>query len=628
MKAEPIQIDPLFYPRCQFCVPIYQRQYVWSREKQLEPFWLDIKQKAIGRLNGTPNQNAHYLGAIVLASSDFSVKRVPVRHIIDGQQRLTTIQLFMCAFRDVAKANGLETLANDMGRYLRNQDPHRMEDPDVEIFKLWPTKADRDIFKDIVSFEDVIKVKGKYSHFFNNRGKLMTGGKTPNLFKAYIHFNEWIQEFLIKNDDVEDRFDKQTRLTALWQALLEDFKIVSIQLEAGDDAQVIFNTLNGRGEALLAADLIRNSIFYRIQGTEKKREQTYELHWSPFEDRFWFEDEKQGRYKKPRIEFFMANFLAAKTSNEVKVSTLFNEYQNFIGTKVYPSVEEELQDLAVYRPLYKALVSQETGNPALPIYQLGKLLGPWDISTISPLVLRIAVEASESEQRLMFATLFSFIVRRTVCEYTNKGYNKFFLQILKHLTMTEFSNKSLEDYLLKQTADISTWPTLAEFERAWLSKPLYRILTPMRVRAILEAIEQVKRTRFNEEIQLKGTLTVEHIMPVTWQNHWPLPNGEKPTQEQISAALFADEGGDSIESMIAKRKRLCNTIGNLTLLTQPLNSKVSNGPFEDKKKHIAGQSALALNRDLQSYQTWSEDEIVQRGRELFQLAATVWVRPE
>lgn len=77
------------------------------------------------------------------------------------------------------------------------------------------------------------------------------------------------------------------------------------------------------------------------------------------------------------------------------------------------------------------------------------------------------------------------------------------------------------------------------------------------------------------------------------------------------------------------RARLINAIGNLTLLTQELNSSISNGPFEAKAKAIVADSDLRLNAWLRTppIPEWSEDAIVARGEELFKIASSIWQRP-
>ena len=150
MKTDSVILGHLFYHRHRFAVPIYQRHYIWNRDKQWEPFWLDVRNKALERLEGRERRYDHYMGAVVLeAGSGYTTRKVPTLLVIDGQQRLTTIQLFLAALRDAALENGCERVAGDLERYIFNTDEHLMEEPEVERFKLWPTRYDREQFSDI-----------------------------------------------------------------------------------------------------------------------------------------------------------------------------------------------------------------------------------------------------------------------------------------------------------------------------------------------------------------------------------------------------------------------------------------------------------------------------------------------
>jgi uncharacterized protein with ParB-like and HNH nuclease domain len=121
---------------------------------------------------------------------------------------------------------------------------------------------------------------------------------------------------------VEDETPKELKLDAIWQSLLEEFKVVEIVLDEGDDAQVIFETLNDRGEPLLAADLVRNNIFQRADARGEDAEGLFKKHWKPFEHPSWSAMEKQGRYKKQRIEFFLANYIASQIAADVTITKL------------------------------------------------------------------------------------------------------------------------------------------------------------------------------------------------------------------------------------------------------------------------------------------------------------------
>ena len=150
---------------------------------------------------------------------------------------------------------------------------------------------------------------------------------------------------------MENGIPQELKLDAIWRSLLEEFKIVEIVLDEGDDAQVIFETLNERGEPLLAADLVRNNVFQRADAAGEDAETLFANHWKPFEEDFWNFQERQGRYKKPRIEFFLANFISGKIAGEVTLSKLFSEYKAFLRpqggnlSSRYPTVEAEIKEL-------------------------------------------------------------------------------------------------------------------------------------------------------------------------------------------------------------------------------------------------------------------------------------------
>src|SRR6202158_6439954 len=86
---------------------------------------------------------------------------------------------------------------------------------------------------------------------------------------------------------------------------------IVIDLQEGDDPQVIFETLNARGEPLLPADLLKNYIFLRAARANEDQELLYKEFWSRFDDTFWREEVKQGRLVRPRSDLFMQHFLAS-----------------------------------------------------------------------------------------------------------------------------------------------------------------------------------------------------------------------------------------------------------------------------------------------------------------------------
>jgi len=164
--------------------------------------------------------------------------------------------------------------------------------------------------------------------------------------------------------------------------------------------------------------------------------------------------------------------------------------------------------------------------------------------------------------------------------------------------------------LLEQTAHSRLWPDDHVFKKAWLELPAYHALKRARLRMVLEAIEVAYRTEKSEKIDLDEVLTVEHLLPQAWRNHWE-----------------STDGKDSVTCAEERDARL-HRFGNLTLLTKKLNPSISDSGWTTKHPEICQQSALALNRELQKQTTWDEDHIEDRSRELLRRAFTLWPRPQ
>ncbi len=652
MKAGPVEIGTLLQNRNRYCVPIYQRHYVWDREKQWEPFWQDIRTKAIERLAGRERRFSHFMGAIVLESrAKPSVKQVPSFQVVDGQQRLTTFQLFLTAARHYAQLICHESAVGNITRYVLNSDPHLMEDADIEIYKVWPTQSNRKLFVDIVASENRPALRKIYSeHWYANarRDQVKDYSSIPSMLRAYSYFYDRIkhsvetddlQDDLIEAPEVDgattqaadDSAPKELKLDAIWQSLLEEFKVVEIVLDEGDDAQVIFETLNDRGEPLLAADLVRNNIFQRADARREDAEALFKKHWRSFEKPFWSELEKQGRYKKQRIEFFLANFIAGKIAGEVTISKLFSEYKAFLRPARnstiprYPTVEAEIKDLESYGEIYSEIVGRSSGSP---LANFSARLRPWDVTTINPLLLRLWSSDMSDEGKLgALNLLLSLIVRRAVCGLTTKNYNNLFLSVIGDLEKRGWTYENLRAFLVGLTSESGRFPQNAEFENAILSKPLYSTLGSAKVRSLLSEIELAKRGKKQEDKSLPSDLTVEHIMPQSWRQNWPLPDGTTPTAEEINQAIFAVAEDDTAIGAIVKRNRILQTLGNLTLVTQSFNSSVSNGAFPSKRSEFEDQSVLMLTKDFVKKKSWGEEDIAARAKNLFEQAAQIWIAP-
>src|SRR5436190_20761142 len=131
-------------------VPLFQRPYVWNEENQWEPLWNDVVRVA-ERLLRQPNDkhHPHFLGAVVLQQVQKQTGQMQERTIIDGQQRLTTLQLLLDALHAELLAVNAKQPAMRIEPLVTNAEPFCLQVTDR--FKVWPTNRDRPAFNAVMS---------------------------------------------------------------------------------------------------------------------------------------------------------------------------------------------------------------------------------------------------------------------------------------------------------------------------------------------------------------------------------------------------------------------------------------------------------------------------------------------
>ena len=253
MKSNTLTPFELFGNQVRYTVPLFQRPYVWNEKDQWGPLWEDVRtvaerileNKEAQASGGKPTQAVpHFLGAIVLDQKMVPTGLIQERHVIDGQQRLTTLQLLMDAAQEIVAEWGSDADASALGSLvLNNISQVAFSD---QVFKVWPTNYDRDAFRAAMSNETEVT------------GDL----EKSRIVAAHTFFRKEVKDWAEVTGDPDKA---ALRLNALVLALSQYLHIVVIDLEEGDNAQVIFETLNHRGTPLLAADLIKNFVFRKAE---------------------------------------------------------------------------------------------------------------------------------------------------------------------------------------------------------------------------------------------------------------------------------------------------------------------------------------------------------------------------
>ena len=421
MQVGTLAIQHLFEKDVLYQVPLYQRPYVWNEEDQWQPLWEDLRRIADLLLSGR-QPRAHFLGASVQDRPPVPPGQIETRLLIDGQQRLTTIQILLKAFKDVVQIDGDERYHQAIGKLIHNS--HPLSTQTFEIFKVWPTNADREDFQTVMEAEDRTSLVKSYGV----RSDAKSIGR--NIADGYLFFHNAICEWL----DEPDGGSPDDKVKALYSAIRDNVRLVVIDLDEKDDAQLIFETLNARGTPLLSADLVKNSLLNEIQTAGNNAEAEYQKYWQHFDldSGFWRSEVGRGHAKRARIEIFLQHALTLLTQEDVAAGHLYTAYRDYATeTDAEPAIDR-LKSFRRYGLIYKELQEGHT-NPRIQLFL--DRLRIMDVGTAFPFLLKLFDLLEDQEDRLIdvLVSVESFLVRRMVCRLSTRGYNRLFVDLIKSL---------------------------------------------------------------------------------------------------------------------------------------------------------------------------------------------------
>jgi hypothetical protein len=588
-------------------VPLFQRPYVWNEENQWEPLWNDVARVA-DRLLKQPHERLqpHFLGAVVLQQTPTPVGRMQTRTIIDGQQRLTTLQLMLDALHAELVVAGATTPAARIEPLIVNAEPFRSEPEDR--FKVWPTNRDRP------GFNAIMGAKPPIDYGSGDAGE----GRENRMVAAHRYFAEQARQWLAGG--AED--DLQKRAAAIETVARELLQMVVIDLAADENAQEIFETLNARGAKLTAADLIKNFIFQRLLEAGTDVEDAYEKHWKGFETAFWEQEVSLGRLKYPRSSLFLNQWLIARTGEEIVAHEVFNRFKRFADQDAGKSMTALVRQIDLAAGVYHRFIDSSTKAGEIDRLGLfGYRTSVLESEIIKPLALYLLDPQEqpipEAQLNKTLDVVESWMVRRMLVRASTKSYGQVISELISELRRSGRATAGdvVEIYFAAQEGANRYWPDDREVREELADLPAYRRLGRGRLRMVLEAIEDYLRgwkdgkTGLGGERVARGKYAIEHVMPRKWMMHWPLP----------------DSSGTD------ERERLIHTFGNLTLLTGKLNSKASNAPWlgeAGKRACLKGHDVLFLNHGLKDCASWDDDAIRQRTKELAEVIIRIWPVPK
>jgi hypothetical protein len=596
MEANTVELLGLFDTDVRYLVPIFQRNYKWDEAEHWGPLWADIRNVAEDVLEYGESGDVvdHFLGAIVCEQQQSIGRDAKAIAVIDGQQRLTTLALFIAAVQKVCLERGFGDDAEYLAPMVQNKASvtrGRLE----HTYKVWPNPADRAGFLAAMTDGNSFSRPERAMRFFRDQIAL------------------WL-DIGVADDPYDDHdFTPAERMEALITAVLKFVKIVKIDLEPNDNAQLIFETLNGRGERLTDADLIRNALFRQADAEQADADALYDRHWKPFDGERWTAKVTHGRHQKDRLSLFLTQWLALKELDEVPPSALFRRFKEYVRRAAVPA-ETLAKDLAELGKVFDSFDGFPINSREWWFF---RRLGEMDLTTVQPVMLYLfsLPDSSLSRERRVRAldAIESYLVRRLVTRSTTRSYGAVFVDVLKEAGSGDpaTADQRVIELLMSKTSETEGWPTDDEMRAAVLNTNIYK-LKQSRLKMILEGIDVHRsQTGNTETISLGHALWIEHLLPQSWRTEpaWALPvDIEDPTR----AAL--------------ERDHKLHTLGNLTLTTSKLDISLSNRPWPEKVEALRLHTSLQLNRDLiaAAPARWNEDEIAKRGTELAEDIITVW----
>lgn len=568
MHAQEIQAGTLFQGASQqFRIPLWQRRYSWD-STDWAALWRDLMRVVDGE---APN---HFIGSVVLQILPFSGLPSHAKQywVVDGQQRITTLTIVVCAIRDRL----VELAADDDKQSVRdNLTAQLLMNPNLaeghrERLVLQET--------DQVSLTDL--VKGKKAD-------------DSRLRKAYDFFVKCL-------DDLDEE-----RSNLLLSKILVALSAVWVTLEPEDNAHRVFQTLNAGGKPLRQADLVRN-YFFLLLNTEG--DAFYRDRWRQLETTL----------TPQQLESYFVAWSISRGHTGAK-DALFGYFQKDLvdaeeNIAAVLSYGNELVDSA---KLYSWMIRPDLAPLKVAKKSLADLTH-WGTLPAEGLLLFLlrqnaAGVLQESELNRAFEMVNSFLARRLLAGFEPNLHKSILVGITKRLLQrTDLAGSVLVDYLrylLSEGDDVRTWPSDELIVERVASTPLY---TTARAKWVFAILQRINAGMFAHEKHVPPSLpydkySVEHVMPQTLTHKWE-----------------SDLEAWGVESPARLHQARLHVLGNLSIT--PINPELSNKSFAEKRVLLA-DDWLKLNADIASSHSWTESRIDERSRAMALVAASVYTAP-
>ncbi|MFL2872546.1 MAG: DUF262 domain-containing protein [Pseudohongiellaceae bacterium] len=552
-----------------FTVPYFQRAYKWKPDK--------IKQLNSDVLRIVDETDLHFLGAVIVHGRRTNPSEPTPFDIIDGQQRITTIILYLCAVvKQLCQVKEFSTAKNLFLKYL-------VIGRDTSLtanIKLIPCKEDRTQLNSI--YEGLIGIKNfkKELGGFNLKLPPAAGKSKGPLINNYRAISRFLKE----------QFDTAgiDRITDIYTAILEAMSVVQIDVYDPTNGPKIFDALNSRQEPMTIGDLVRNEIFSRVATKPQADiEQIDEHKWQPFYNKF----------KNINTNLFDAYFFPyglIKNQN-IKKSEVYNYLRD--SWEHISDPVNIIEELEIFQTAFIDLVSGTNlqchdKDIELSFNNLTRAKIP--TSTYSFLVqLSNSIVEKKTNKKDALETLAcveSFLVRRALCGFEPTGLHAVFKRLWVDCGGAATKSKVISAIKKHKTV---AWPDNADVKQAIVKRSLYN-----------SAITPYFLVQYDKSLagDYPDTMPwIEHVLPTTMSPAW---------QKDFNKDQHDD---------------LKDTLANLIPLTKEMNIKVGNKGYKEKMKVYEKDSSFKSAREFAKNNTmWTPVDIQSRAVELGDWAVKHW----
>jgi uncharacterized protein with ParB-like and HNH nuclease domain len=539
-------------------IPIYQRAYEWTtkKDKEVQTLWEDIE-------NIEDENSTHFINSIVYIADEQNSIFI---NIIDGQQRITTLSILYIVIRDrlvkLQKERKFKEFLEDVKivqeQIEENYLIRKWQKGDDKVrLSLSNKNRDREIYNKLVL--------GEYKNLSISKDK------NSNLIKTYKFFNSSQKISSYSFEEIQTLLSKIERVVIVK---------VTLELEK-DNPQIVFSSIHG-GLKLKDTDLIKNSIFMKLERVEQEK-----LHSELWETLEYDMSEKE-------FAIFISYFLTLKLNRVVSSNAIYDEFvnkyfKNFLAENEFEKVQNVLLEISSYKDIFLQL---KNGS----IFEELSILPYFNIEAYFPFLMKIRKEESPFFTKI-WKIIESFYVRRFVYGLPPGATKNIFALLCKYenIEVSQFIN------FLEEKSKQQRFPKRDEFEESLRNRNLYED-NKTSTKAILFALEKSLDSEFALSRENFEEFSVEHVLP---QEYEKLDSCWKDN--------FSEE----------EHKKELHLMKNLTILRKEENSSAGIGCFKSKKD-IYNSSELALNEKIADYDSWTKKSMEDYLDKIVELALKRW----